>query len=85
VKRLAIGDFRFANGAGAAAAVAKAEPTLNVRWLEFEKVAKMTLCARLLALTNGNGRGKLMGRGQLRCLEDGLFAPSLSRSEITPS
>jgi hypothetical protein len=56
VKGLAIGDFRFANGAAAAAAVAEAEPAFNVRWLEFEEAPKMALCARLLTLTNGNGR-----------------------------
>jgi hypothetical protein len=43
----------------------------------------MTLCARLLALTNGNGRGKLMGRGQLRRGLKGFFAPFFRERKVT--
>jgi len=81
-KTLAIGQLRIPGRAAAPIAVAKAQPPFDVSWLEVEEFAKVLLGLAVILRLDGDGRGELMGQGQLRRRLKGFFASFPCKREV---
>ena len=62
-KTLAVGQLRIPGRAAAPVTVAKAQPSLDVLWLEVEEGLEMLLGLPVILRFGGDGRGELMGQG----------------------
>jgi len=81
-KTLAIGQLRIPGPAAAPIAVPEAKPPLNVIRLKLKEGLEMLLGLPVILRFDGDGRGELMGQGQLgRCFK-GFFASSPCKREI---
>ena len=81
-KTLAVGQLRIPGCAAAPIAVPEAQPALHVIWLKVEEVAKVPLGLAIILSFDSDGRGELMGQGQLGRRLKGFFAPFASKREV---
>jgi hypothetical protein len=81
-KTLAVGQLRIPGRAAAPIAVAEAQPSLDVVWLKLKEGPEMLLGLGVILRLDSDGRGELMGQGQLGRDLEGFYASSTGKRKL---